>query len=148
MDLVIKADGTWVHEGTPIGRPALIKLFARVLRRDPEGYVLVTPAEKLSITVEDVPFLIVDVDRDADDPAVLRVRTNIGDEVCLGPDHPVVLKVGPGQITLPYVRIRGDLEARFGRTAYYQLIEMAALGDDQRLSVSSAGMAFDLGSTV
>ena len=67
MDLVIRADGVWMHEGSPIGRPQLVRLLATVLRKDPDGYYLVTPVEKLKITVEDVPFRAVRVDRDGDD---------------------------------------------------------------------------------
>lgn len=142
MDLVIRADGSWVHEGTPMGRPALVRLFSRVLRKDPDGYVLVTPAEKISIEVEDVPFVVVDLEMDENRD--FWVRTNVGDSVMVGPDHPIAVRSGYGANPLPYVRIRGQLEARFGRTAYYQLVEMASLNDD-RLSVESGGTAFDLG---
>ena len=143
MDLVIRADGSWVHEGTPMGRPALVRLFSRVLRKDEDGYVLVTPAEKISIAVEDVPFVIVDVE--PDEKGNLSERTNVGDKVVIGPTHPLTIRHGYGDTPLPYVRIRGGLEARFGRTAYYQLVEIATLGDDGHLTVTSGGRAFDLG---
>ena len=142
MDLVIRADGTWVHEGTPITRPRLVRLFSRVLRKDSDGYVLVTPAEKISIVVEDVPFVIVDTDwRDG----VLTVQTNVGDRVAVGDAHPIHLRKGPGDVMLPYVTIRGALDARFGRAAYYRLLEEAELSDSGHLMVVSGDHRFDLG---
>ena len=104
IDIVIKKNGLWFHEGTPIGREALVRLFSTVLRKDPEGFVLVTPAEKLAITVEDAPFIAVRVDRidDAANGQVLRFTTNVGDVVEAGPDHAIRVEmdgtvvVGPG----------------------------------------------------
>ena len=84
IDIVIKKNGLWFHEGTPIGREALVRLFSTVLRKDPDGFVLVTPGEKLSITVEDAPFIAVRVDREGD---TLRFITNVGDVVEAGPDN-------------------------------------------------------------
>src|SRR5665213_1239057 len=84
IDIVIKKSGVWLHEGTPIGREALVRLFSTVLRRDPEGFVLVTPAEKLAITVEDAPFVAVRVDKVGE---TLRFLTNVGDVVEAGPDN-------------------------------------------------------------
>src|SRR5712672_434172 len=83
IDIVIKPDGQWFHEGTPIGREALVRLFSTILRKDPDGFHLVTPAEKLKIEVEDAPFIAVRVDRivEADRGPVLRFQTNVGDVV-------------------------------------------------------------------
>jgi hypothetical protein len=78
IDIVIKRNGQWFHEGTPIGRDALVRLFSTVLRKDPDGFHLVTPVEKMRITVEDAPFIAVRVDRDGED---LVFQTNVGDEV-------------------------------------------------------------------
>lgn len=143
LDLVIKTDGTWIHEGTPIGRPALVRLFSRVLRKDADGYVLVTPAEKLSITVEDVPFLIVDAEwKDGQ----LEARSNVGDIVTISEDHPIMVRPGPDGTNVPYVRIRGGLDARFARAAYYRLVEEAELGSDGHLRIKSGDATFDLGS--
>ncbi|WOI52031.1 DUF1285 domain-containing protein [Parvularcula sp. LCG005] len=142
MDLVIKSDGMWIHEGSPIGRPALIRLFSRVLRKDDDGYVLVTPAEKLTIAVEDVPFLIVDVERD--DAGCLQVRTNVGDMFTIGEAHPISVRPGPDGTAVPYAIVRGRLEARFNRTAYYQLVEMAEQNGDE-LVVHSGSSRFSLG---
>src|ERR1700727_865091 len=86
IDIVIKRNGLWFHEGTPIGREALVRLFSTVLRKDPEGYVLVTPVEKLAIRVEDAPFIAVRVDR-VDE--TLRFITNVGDVVDAGPDNAI-----------------------------------------------------------
>ena len=143
MDLVIKADGTWVHEGSPIGRASLVRLFSRVLRRDEDGYVLVTPAEKLSITVEDAPFLAVDYERTADGYAF---RTNVGDVVTAGRDHPVEARMSKAAgARVPYVRVRGRLDARLARPAYYRLIAEAREAPDGTLFIESGGARFDLG---
>src|ERR1700728_3008032 len=84
IDIVIRRNGLWFHEGTPIGREGLVRLFSTVLRKDPDGFHLVTPAEKLRIQVEDAPFIAIRVDRDG--PA-LRFLTNVGDEVEAVPDN-------------------------------------------------------------
>ena len=142
MDLTIRADGTWVHEGSPITRAPLVRLFSRVLRRDGDEHVLVTPAERIAITVEDAPFLVVDTDRD---DGVLVARTNVGDTVRIGPDHPIEMRESPALgVTLPYVRVRGGLEARFDRGAYYRLVDQAERADG-RLVVRSGGATFALG---
>ena len=143
IDILIRADGTWIHEGAAIERAPLVRLFSRVLRKDADGYVLVTPAEKLRLQVEDVPFIVSDVDRDGD---ALVVRTNVGDMVRIGADHPLETRQPQGEDTqVPYVRVRGDLWARFGRAAYYRLIDEESWERNGRLGVSSAGQEFDLG---
>jgi hypothetical protein len=131
----IARDGRWFHDGSPIARFELVKLFAGILRLDPEGYVLVTPVEKLSITVEDVPFLAVLVDRAGDD---LIFTTNIGDVVTLDLDHPLRMADG-----VPYLHIRRQLEARVVRAVYYQLADMA-VEEGSRLGVRSSGLFFSL----
>src|SRR5580692_12695645 len=92
IDIVIKKSGLWFHEGSPIGREALVRLFSTVLRKDPDGFHLVTPVEKMRITVEDAPFIAVRVDRVGD---ALRFLTNVGDEVEAGPDHPIRIEMDP-----------------------------------------------------
>src|SRR5258706_4204674 len=89
IDIVIKLDGQWFHEGAPIGREALVRLFSTILRKDPDGFHLVTPAEKLKIKVEDAPFIAVRVDRivEAGRGPVLRFQTNVGDAVEAGARH-------------------------------------------------------------
>jgi hypothetical protein len=123
IDIVIKKNGLWFHEGTPIGREALVRLFSTVLRKDPDGYVLVTPVEKLAIQVEDAPFTAVRVDRVGD---ALRFLTNVGDEVEAGPDNPirVEMEAETGE-PRPYVHVRRGLEALILRPVFYELAEMA-----------------------
>jgi hypothetical protein len=129
-DMRILADGTWLYRGTPIGRPPLVALFSTVLRREPDGsYVLVTPAEKLDILVDDAPFVAVEVTGEGTgDGRTLAFRTNVGDLVIAGPEHPFRLEVRNGE-PRPYVHVRGTpgngLEALVNRAVYYELAEMA-----------------------
>lgn len=142
IDILIRADGMWMHEGSPIGRPELVRLFSTVLRKDPEGYVLVTPVEKLSIRVEDLPFRAIAAERDGE---ALRFTTDVGDEVEAGPDHPLVVETDPktGE-PAPRVHVRGDLWARIVRSVFYDLVEAAEVVDGA-LTVRSSGAAFPLG---
>jgi hypothetical protein len=141
MDLVIRSDGSWWHEGTRMGRASLIRLFSRVLRKDNDGYVLVTPAEKISIQVEDVPFLAVDVDKT---DAGYRFRTNVGDEVVLDDAHPIRMGAVAGtNYHAPYILVRGGLEARLDRAAYYRLVEMLP-EENGALVLESLGARFEL----
>ncbi|MGI8841961.1 MAG: DUF1285 domain-containing protein [Caulobacteraceae bacterium] len=123
IDIVIKKSGLWLHEGTPIGREALVRLFSTVLRKDPDGFVLVTPAEKLAITVEDAPFVVVRVDKVG---GTLRFLTNVGDIVEAGPGNAIRVTVDPvrGE-PRPYVHVRAGLEALIARPVFYDLAEMA-----------------------
>src|SRR5918998_5264652 len=138
IDIVIRRDGSWRHEGTPIGREALVRLFSTVLRLDPDGYHLVTPVEKLKITVEDAPFVAVRVGRAGEG---LRFLTNVGDEVEAGPENPI--RVATDAKTgepAPYVHVRRGLEARIARPVFYELAEMAEphdTPDGRRLAVAS-----------
>jgi hypothetical protein len=149
IDIVIRRDGVWMHEGTPIGREALVRLFSTVLRLDPDGFHLVTPVEKLRITVEDAPFLAVRVDRnDQGDAAVLRFTTNVGDEVEAGPDHAIRVESDPetGE-PAPYLHVRRGLEARLTRPVFYELAEMAErrnTPDGRPWGVSSGGAWFPI----
>jgi hypothetical protein len=142
IDIVIRRDGLWLHEGTPIGRPALVRLFSTVLRRDPDGFHLVTPVEKLRITVEDAPFTAVRVDRRGE---ALVFQTNVGDEVEAGPDHAIRVDPGPGAgEPRPYLHVRAGLEALIARPVFYELVAMAEPRDGH-LGVASNGAWFDLG---
>ncbi len=122
IDIVIRKDGSWVHEGGVIRREALVRLFSTILRKDPDGIWLVTPAEKLRIKVEDAPFVAVRVDRVGEG---LRFITNVGDEVEAGPDHPIRVAAGPGGEPRPYLHVRGGLEALIARPVFYELAELA-----------------------
>jgi hypothetical protein len=144
IDMRIARDGTWFYQGTPIGRPALVKLFASVLKREGGRYVLVTPVEKCGITVDDVPFVAVELDID-DDPAGrrLRFRTNVDDWVVCGPGHALRFESDAATGGLrPYVHVRRDLWARVSRALYYDLV---GLGEEREeagtrmFGVASAG---------
>ena len=143
MDLVIKDDGSWWHEGTPMTRPQLVRLFSRILRRDEDEYVLVTPVERVTIIVEDVPFIAVDFDRT--DEGLVFV-TNVGDKVLLSKEHPLELRKSKALgHDAPYLHVRGNLEARLSRAAYYRLIdETDAEEGDDAVRIESAGMTFSL----
>ncbi len=144
IDIRIRRDGVWFHEGTPIGREPLVRLFSTVLRLDPDGYHLVTPVEKLKITVEDAPFIAVRVD--AED-GLLRFLTNVGDEVEAGPDNPIRVTTDPetGE-PAPYLHVRRGLEARIRRPVFYELVEMAE-DRDGVTGVTSNGAFFPIGPT-
>ncbi|KAB0264096.1 DUF1285 domain-containing protein [Microvirga brassicacearum] len=130
IDMRIARDGTWFYMGTPINRPALVKLFATVLRKDPERYVLVTPVECVGIEVEDAPFLAVEMAVDGDgDARQIAFRTNVDDVVEVGPDHPLRFERDDGGGVKPYLRVRGGLWALVTRPLALDLI---ALGDQRR----------------
>jgi hypothetical protein len=151
IDIVIKRDGLWFHEGSPIGREALVRLFSTVLRKDPDGFHLVTPVEKLRITVEDAPFIATRVDRvvDAQGRSSLRFLTNVGDSVIADADHPIrVESQGAGQTPRPYVMVRHGLEALISRPVFYELAELAEAREDAaggQMAVESAGVWFPIG---
>lgn len=128
-EMRIARDGTWFHQGSPIGRPAMVQLFSRILRRESDGgYVLVTPVEKLDIAVEDAPFIAVEMKREgAGEQARLAFQLNTGDLVTAGPDHAlrfVESEDGPR----PYLHVRAGLEALIARPVYYELAELALEG--------------------
>ncbi len=130
IDMRIAADGTWYYMKTPIGRPALVKLFASVLKREANKYFLVTPVEKVGIVVEDAPFLAVEVQtQDQTGDRVLRFRTNVDDWVECGPEHVLRFDPEPGTGGLkPYLHVRHDLWARLTRPLFYDLV---ALGEER-----------------
>jgi len=146
IDIVIARNGQWFHEGSPIGREALVRLFSTVLRKDPDGYYLVTPVEMMKITVEDAPFTAVQVDRVGE---ALSFTTNVGDVVEAGPDNEI--RVGADPVTgepRPYLHVRRGLEARLRRPVFYELVEMAQerdTPDGPTLGVTSNGVWFPVG---
>src|SRR3954464_8833946 len=125
-DMRIARDGTWFHQGSPIGRAAMVRLFSTILRREPDGrHVLVTPVEKLDIEVEDAPFVAVEVKSEGEGPRrSLAFRLNTGDMVVAGSDHPLRFEAGEDG-PHPYLRVRGGLEALVARPVYYELAELA-----------------------
>jgi len=127
IDMRIARDGTWFYMGTPIGRPEMVKLFASVLRRDGDDYFLVTPVEKVAITVDDAPFVAVDFHREGD---ALVFETNLDDAVAAGPEHPIrVTRDAETGAPRPYVLVRARLEALIDRKTFYRLAEIGAVRD-------------------
>ncbi len=146
IDMKIAWDGTWFYQGSPIGRPAMVKLFARLLRKDPERYVLVTPVECVGIKVEDVPFLAVEMEAvEAEAGGALRFRTNVDDFVVADADHPLRFDAGAAEGVVPYVLVRGGLWARLTRALTLELIERGVTQDvdgKPMFGVASAGAFF------
>ena len=141
----IARDGTWFHEGSPIGRQAMVRLFSTILRREPDGgYVLVTPVEKLDIEVEDAPFVAVELKSEGEgENRSLAFRLNTGDLVVAGPDHPLrFAAVGDGPH--PYVEVRGGLEALIARPVYYELANLALAEGAEPAGLWSSGAFFPL----
>lgn len=132
-DMRIAADGTWFHMGSPIGRPAMVKLFSTVLRREPDGsHVLVTPVEKLSIEVEDAPFIAVEAVSEGEGrDRRIALRLNTDELVVIDPDHPLRIETAADGAPRPYVAVRGGLEARINRAVFYQLADLA-LAEQER----------------
>jgi uncharacterized protein len=148
IDMVIRADGTWFYLGTPIGRAPLVRLFSTVLRKDDDGKTyLVTPVEKIEITVEDAPFVAVEMHVDNRGPdQVLTFRTNVGDVVEVGPEHPLRFELEEDSDGLkPYLHVRGRLEALVSRAVMYDLAELGETveADGQEVfAIRSGGAVF------
>jgi hypothetical protein len=123
----IAADGTWFHEGSPIGRKELVRLFSTILRRESDGgYVLVTPAEKLDIQVDDAPFIVVEATTEGQGrERRIIFRTNTDDLVAAGPDHVLRVDTAPNGTPRPYLHVRAGLEALVNRPVFYQLADLA-----------------------
>lgn len=153
IDILIARDGTWHHEGTPIARPEIVRLFSTILRKDVDGYSLVTPAERMRIRVEDVPFVAVLLDtEDSGRAQKLTFTTNVGDRVTADGDHPIRVETrGEAGEAVPYIHVRDGLEARISRPVFYELAEMAVTEKDPQtkvpkiLGVWSRGHFFVLG---
>src|SRR5690606_4930487 len=150
LDMEIRADGTWFYLGTPIGRMPLVQLFSTVLRKDDDGETyLVTPVEKVRIRVEDAPFVAVEMDASGEsDEQVLTFRTNVGDVVEAGPDHPLrfVDEDETGGLK-PYLHVRGRLEALVSRPVMYELVgigEEIEIDGKAMFCVRSKGKVFPI----
>ncbi|MBL8587762.1 MAG: DUF1285 domain-containing protein [Methylobacteriaceae bacterium] len=127
IDMRIARDGTWFYRGSPIGRAPLVRLFSTILRKDPERYVLVTPVERVGVSVEDAPFLAVEMRvTQGERGRQIAFRTNVEDWTAAGPDHPLRFETGDAAGLKPYVHVRGDLWALVKRALFYDL---AALGE-------------------
>ena len=149
LDMRIARDGTWFYNGTPINRPAMVQLFSTILRKDGDKYFLVTPVEKVGLTVEDAPFVAVDftIVGDAGDP-VITFETNVGDVTEAGADNPIRVEENAetGEPS-PYVHVRAGLEALIDRKSFYRLAELSEESGAHRV-VRSGGIAFPIGSAV
>jgi uncharacterized protein len=149
LDMRIAADGTWFYMKTPIGRPALVKLFASVLKREGDSYFLVTPVEKCGITVDDAPFLAVELNiEDGAEGRVLHFRTNVDDWVECGPYHALRFEPEAGTGGLkPYLHVRRDLWAKVTRTLFFDLVEIGEERDVEgraMFGVMSMGIFFPM----
>lgn len=147
-EMRIARDGTWFHQGSPIGREAMVRLFSTILRREPDGsYVLVTPVEKLDIVVEDAPFVAVELKSEGEGrDRALAFRLNTGDLIAAGPDHELVVREtadGPH----PYLHVRSGLEALINRSVYYEMMNMALEEAGERVGLWSHGRFFPLDGT-
>jgi hypothetical protein len=155
LDMRIARDGTWLYRGSPINRLSLVKLFASVLRRDPDGsYWLVTPAERGRVTVEDVPFVAVALETPEDGMHAgdrrrpLIFRTNLDEIVAAGPEHPLRVDTAADGTPAPYILVRPGIEARLARPVFYELVDLAQdeeIAGERKFGVWSCGMFFELG---
>lgn len=150
IDMRIARDGTWYYLGSPIGRKPMVRLFSSIIRRDGDDYFLVTPVEKVGITVEDAPFVAVSVEVSGEgERQVLRFVTHVEDEVEAGTEHPIRVVIDAvTQEPSPYVHVRANLEALIHRNVFYQLVELAVVReiDGRRWrGVWSGGEFFPIG---
>jgi len=128
LDMRIARDGTWFYLGTPIGRPGLVRLFSTILKKEDGKYFLVTPVEKVGITVDDAPFVAVDFEVEGTgESQVLTFTTNVGDSAVAGPEHPIRVERDPetGEPS-PYVLVRAELEALIDRKSFYRLVDIGS----------------------
>ena len=135
----IARNGTWFHDGTPIGRPEMVRLFSTILKREGDRYFLVTPVEKVGIVVDDAPFVAVDLTVEGGDLAFV---TNVGDRVVAGADHPVRIERDPatGEPS-PYLLVRSDLWALIDRKTFYRLVDLGRV-EGEWFGVRSGGVFF------
>ena len=140
----IAPDGTWFHEGSPIGRKELVRLFSTILRREADGsFVLVTPAEKLSIIVDDAPFIAIEVTTEGEGrERRLIFRTNVDDLVEAGPAHHLRIETAADGTPRPYLQVRSGLEALINRAVFYQLADLALAEGGNPPGLWSGGVFF------
>lgn len=125
IDMEIRRDGTWFHEGTPIGRKPLVRLFSTILKREGDAYFLVTPVEKVGIRVQDAPFVAVDLDAEgAGREQSITFTTNVGDVAVAGTDHALRVERDADGEPSPYIHIRSGLEALIDRKSFYRLVDL------------------------
>ena len=146
LDMRIASDGTWYYMGTPIGRPALVRLFSTILKREDGKHFLVTPVEKVGIRVDDAPFLAVEMLREHDETGrLLRFRTNVDDWVVCDQAHRLRFEAAADGGLTPYLHVRADLWAKVTRALYYDLVDMGEermVDGHPMFGVASAGAFF------
>jgi uncharacterized protein len=148
IDMRIAADGTWFYCGSPIGRAPLVQLFASIMRKEGDRYVLVTPVEKVGVRVDDAPFLAVEmrVEHETCQPRIV-FRTNVDDAVTVDSEHPLRFEPGASQGLKPYVKVRGDLWALVKRALFYDLVALGRterVGTEDWFGVRSSGLFFPM----
>src|SRR5216684_8328266 len=154
LDMRIASDGTWFYMGTPIGRPALVRLFSTILKREDGKYFLVTPVEKVGIRVDDAPFLAVEMQKESDGQKesdergnLLRFRTNVDDWVACDRDHRLRFEPAADGGLTPYLHVRSELWAKVTRALYYDLVDMGeerVVDGREMFGVTSAGGFFPM----
>jgi uncharacterized protein len=146
IDMKIETDGTWLYQKTPIGRPALVKLFSGILKREGDKYFLVTPVEKVGLIVVDAPFLAVELKVEHAEDPILAFRTNVDDWVEAGPGHALTFVTEPATGGMkPYVHVRRDLWAKVTRALFYDLVgldEERDIAGKRMFGVASKGEFF------
>lgn len=150
IDMRITRDGRWYYEGSPIGREAMVKMFSRVLWKEGDKYFLKTPAEKVGIQVEDVPFQVIQVAHEMGEKGPEMIfTTSVGDRVRADAEHPIRVETDPvTKEPKPYLMIRFGMEGRIGRNLFYQLVELGRMVERKHsteLVIDSAGEVFSLG---
>jgi hypothetical protein len=149
LDMRIRRDGTWFYNGTPIGRPALVRLFSSILKKEGDAYFLVTPVEKVGIQVDDAPFVAVDFTAEGSgDAQKLVFHTHVGEAIAADADHPIrVIRDAETGEPSPYIHVRGGMEALIDRKSFFRLVD---LGETQPqdgtdwFGVRSAGVFFPM----
>jgi hypothetical protein len=148
LDMRIASDGTWFYMGTPIGRPALVRLFSTILKREGDKHFLVTPVEKVGIRVDDAPFLAVEMQKKDDRSGVcLRFRTNVDDWVDCDAAHRLRFEAAADGGLTPYLHVRAELWAKVTRALYYDLVDMGEermIDGQEMFGVESAGVFFPM----
>ena len=148
IDMRIAADGTWFYCGSPIGRAPLVQLFASIMRKEGDRYVLVTPVEKVGIRVDDAPFLAVEMEIAGQTRELqLMFRTNVNDVVAVDSEYPLRFEQGASEGLKPYVRVRGDLWALIKRALFYDLVALARMervSNEEWFGVRSSGVFFPM----
>lgn len=142
-EMRIAADGTWFHQDAPITRVEMVRLFSTILRREGDGsYVLVTPVEKLSIAVDDAPFVAVEAKLSGEgEQGRIAFRLNTDELAVADADHPIRIE-GTADVPRPYLRLRGGMNALIARTVFYELAERLVAGPDGRRGLWSDGAFF------